>query len=186
MDYFLGKNNGVSCHALQGIFLTQGSNPQHLGLLHWQAGFVLFCFLPLSLSRKPEKMLNHGIIQPHAKLTCREWGARHWKSSSHFHCDQTCLFLCGLFVYFLQWYAGLFLGRSGSCICSLSHGSLHSQYFPGFYLTVAREVEAASLALLLLHPHGVLSACYQTHGKQDLFHIPWLMVLDPTTPTVAL
>ena len=30
-----GKNTGVGCHfLLQGIFLTQGSNP---GLLHWQA-----------------------------------------------------------------------------------------------------------------------------------------------------
>ena len=33
---FPGKNTGVGCHTfLQGIFLTQGSNPQ---LLHWQAG----------------------------------------------------------------------------------------------------------------------------------------------------
>ena len=32
-----GKNNGVSFHALlQGIFLTQGSNPCLLCLLHWQ------------------------------------------------------------------------------------------------------------------------------------------------------
>ena len=32
---FPGKNTGVGCHfLLQGIFLTQGSNP---GLLHWQA-----------------------------------------------------------------------------------------------------------------------------------------------------
>ena len=32
-----GKNAGVDCHALlQGIFLTQGSNPSLLGLLHWQ------------------------------------------------------------------------------------------------------------------------------------------------------
>ena len=32
-----GKNTGVGCHALlQGIFLTQGSNPNLLGLLHWQ------------------------------------------------------------------------------------------------------------------------------------------------------
>ena len=30
-----GKNTGVGCHSLlQGIFLTQGSNPY---LLHWQA-----------------------------------------------------------------------------------------------------------------------------------------------------
>ena len=30
-----GKNTGVSCHALlQGIFLSQGGNPQLLCLLH--------------------------------------------------------------------------------------------------------------------------------------------------------
>ena len=33
---FPGKNTGMDCHfLLQGIFLTQGSNPH---LLHWQAG----------------------------------------------------------------------------------------------------------------------------------------------------
>ena len=35
---FPGKNTGVGCHfLLQGIFLTQGSNPHLLHLLHWQA-----------------------------------------------------------------------------------------------------------------------------------------------------
>ena len=35
---FPGKNPGVGCHfLLQGIFLTQGSNPHLLCLLHWQA-----------------------------------------------------------------------------------------------------------------------------------------------------
>ena len=34
-----GKNTGVGCHVLlKGIFLTQGSNPCLLCLLHWQAG----------------------------------------------------------------------------------------------------------------------------------------------------
>ena len=34
-----GKNTGVGCHFLvHGIFLTQGSNPRLLDLLHWQAG----------------------------------------------------------------------------------------------------------------------------------------------------
>ena len=34
---FPGKNIGVDCHALlQGIFLTQGSNPHLLCLLYWQ------------------------------------------------------------------------------------------------------------------------------------------------------
>ena len=33
------KNTGVGCHALlQGIFMTQGSNPHFLCLLHWQVG----------------------------------------------------------------------------------------------------------------------------------------------------
>ena len=34
-----GKNTGVGCHALlQAFFLTQGSNPGLLRLLHWQVG----------------------------------------------------------------------------------------------------------------------------------------------------
>ena len=34
-----GKNTEVGCHALlQRIFPTQGSNLNHLRLLHWQAG----------------------------------------------------------------------------------------------------------------------------------------------------
>ena len=45
----LGKNTGVSCHALlQGIFLFQGLNPHHLHILHWQVGSF-----PLSLPKKP-------------------------------------------------------------------------------------------------------------------------------------
>ena len=35
---FPGKDSGVGCHfLLQGIFLTQQSNPRLLRLLHWQA-----------------------------------------------------------------------------------------------------------------------------------------------------
>ena len=46
---FPGKNTGVGCHALlQGISLTQGSNPHLLHLLHWQAGS-----LPLVPPGKP-------------------------------------------------------------------------------------------------------------------------------------
>ena len=47
----LGKNSGVSCHALlEGIFPSQGSKPHLLCLLHWQAGS-----LPLV---PPEKSLE--------------------------------------------------------------------------------------------------------------------------------
>ena len=35
-----GRNTGVGCHfLLQGIFLTQGSNPHLVCLQHWQAHF---------------------------------------------------------------------------------------------------------------------------------------------------
>ena len=45
-----GKNNGMGCHAfLQGVFLTQGSNPRLLDLLHWQEGS-----LPLVPPGKPK------------------------------------------------------------------------------------------------------------------------------------
>ena len=39
---FPGKNTGVGCHfLLQGIFLTQGSNPHLLCLLHWRVDSLL-------------------------------------------------------------------------------------------------------------------------------------------------
>ena len=51
-----GKSTGVGCHSLlQGLFLTQGSNP---GLLHWQAGS-----LPLVPPGKP-------LHQPCAVCLC--------------------------------------------------------------------------------------------------------------------
>ena len=37
MGFSPSKNTEVGCHALlQGIFVTQGSNPSTLCLLHWQ------------------------------------------------------------------------------------------------------------------------------------------------------
>ena len=46
---FFGKNTGVGCHApLQGIFSTQGLNPDPLYLLHWQVAS-----LPLVLLGSP-------------------------------------------------------------------------------------------------------------------------------------
>ena len=49
-----GKDILVVCHALlQGFFLTQGSNPCLLYLLHWQAVLFFFFFLPLAPPGKP-------------------------------------------------------------------------------------------------------------------------------------
>ena len=55
----LGKNIGVGYHALlQGIFLTQGSNPGLLNLLHCHVYF----FTP-SASGNPNKILSKRYIQ---------------------------------------------------------------------------------------------------------------------------
>ena len=52
-----GKNTGVDCHVLlQGIFPTQGSNPDPLCLLRWQVGS-----LPLVPLGKPRKQGGNGI-----------------------------------------------------------------------------------------------------------------------------
>ena len=55
---FLGQNTGVGCHfLLQGIFLTQGSNPSLLCLLHWQAGSLSLSHLgSSSFCTSPPKM----------------------------------------------------------------------------------------------------------------------------------
>ena len=53
-----GKNTRVGCNALlQGTFLTQGSNPGLLCLLHWQVSS-----LALVLPGKPEKRTNETEI----------------------------------------------------------------------------------------------------------------------------
>ena len=54
------KNSEVGCHALlQGIFLTQGSNPRLLCLLHWEAGS-----LPLA---PPGRVEGGGGVAQRAK-----------------------------------------------------------------------------------------------------------------------
>ena len=54
-----GKNTGMACHALlQGIFLTQGSNPCLLRLLHWQVGY-----LPLAPPAKGEALTFWSLMQ---------------------------------------------------------------------------------------------------------------------------
>ena len=56
---FPGKNMGVDCYfLLQGIVLTQGSNPSLLSLLHWQAGS-----LPLAPPGKPLRSISPVLLK---------------------------------------------------------------------------------------------------------------------------
>ena len=53
----------MGCHVLlQGIFLTQGSNPRLLCLLHWQVGS-----LPLTLPRKPHFKAERSLFSLETK-----------------------------------------------------------------------------------------------------------------------
>ena len=79
---FPGKNTRTGCHfLLQGIFLTQGSNPIFFRLLHLQAGS-----LPLGLPGKATggPTLNHLISLNSEGLRSNSLGitkgASHWKS----------------------------------------------------------------------------------------------------------
>ena len=61
-----GKNTGAGCHALlQGFFLTQGSKPHFLCLLHWQSGS-----LPLTSPGKPHTMTTSRQIQKRRTILC--------------------------------------------------------------------------------------------------------------------
>ena len=68
------KNTGVGCHALlQGIFLTSGSNPHLLRLLHWQAGS-----LPLASPGKPSVCLSHLLFSYLSKPSCCFFSCYSW------------------------------------------------------------------------------------------------------------
>ena len=57
---FPGKNTGVGCHfLLQGIFLTQGSNPRLSCLLHWQVDSSPLCYLARLLSLIVIQLFNY-------------------------------------------------------------------------------------------------------------------------------
>ena len=49
-----GKNPGAGCHfLLQGVFLTQGSSPHLLHLLHWQADVLPLSYMPHTHTHTP-------------------------------------------------------------------------------------------------------------------------------------
>jgi len=60
-----GKNSGVGCHLLQGVFSTQGSNQSLLHLLYWQAGSS-----PLAPAGKPvaSQGFSHWTGQHYTRL----------------------------------------------------------------------------------------------------------------------
>ena len=103
---FPSKNTGVGCHfLLQGIFLTQGSNPRLLRLLHCRAKFLqscptLFNFMDCS----PPGSSVHGI--PQAWIL--DWVTIPFSRGSSWPRDQTAslaspAFTGGLFTTSTTW-----------------------------------------------------------------------------------
>ena len=80
-----GENTGVGCHfLLQGIFLTQRSNPHLLHFLHWQAGS-----LPLLPPGKSLLLHTHTHTHTHT----------HSLSLSLIHRSDLCICINHLQVY---------------------------------------------------------------------------------------
>ena len=87
---FPGKNTGVGCHFLpQGIFLTQGSNPSLLHLLHWQV-YSFTTEPPGKLFKSQGRLKSHWVAEkcsshvPVCKVILPpslKWG-KHFSSSS--------------------------------------------------------------------------------------------------------
>ena len=69
-----GKKTGVGCHALlQGIFLTQGSNPSLLRLLHWRADSSPLALKPSSLLPEPQEKVETSLCNiqdPSGSCSC--------------------------------------------------------------------------------------------------------------------
>ena len=81
-----GTNTGVGCHALlQGIFLTQGSNPGLLCFLHWQAGSLPLAHLGSPQDRSPGLQLLL-LLMSSQKL--------HYACSAHQSCHQSYFYDC--------------------------------------------------------------------------------------------
>ena len=61
---FPGRTTEVGCFLLQGMFLTQGSNPHLLHFLHWQADSLpLLCLgSPVSSSEKYNYLLRTCLV----------------------------------------------------------------------------------------------------------------------------
>ena len=101
---FSGKNIGVGCHfLLQGICLSQGSNPRLLHLLQWQADS-----LPLSHLGSPHFLVcwmcfssvwfnfAHDAFR-HTHVYCCFEGLSHWFES---FCVKVTIFYCDSFRVF--------------------------------------------------------------------------------------
>ena len=103
---FSGKKAGVGHHCLlQGIFLTQGSNPGLLHLLHWQAdslpcshlgnptkfkrGLQTFPCLPDQLSQNPRGELRHPDFKSSRTDTTASPGDGHQDPERQKFCDET-------------------------------------------------------------------------------------------------
>ena len=66
---FPAKNTGMGRHfLLQGIFLTQGSNPHFLCLLHWQADSLPLCRLGSQCNMRDQQERQEQTFKGHLQV----------------------------------------------------------------------------------------------------------------------
>ena len=119
-----GRNTGVGCHSLlQGIFLTQGSNP---GLLHCRR--ILRCLSHQTANKKgkPRSRMNLGASVSLSHLSV-VWGSpKHGApvKTNHVGWPPGWYPWNGQGAWLLRWHISLWLFPTRCCVCSAVSNSV--------------------------------------------------------------
>ena len=155
-----GKNTGVGCQdLLQGIFLTQGSNPCLLHLLHWQVSS-----LPLVPPEKPNVntwvLKSEGRSVSQIEETVEETGDIQSLSSVQFSSLQL---LSHVRLFATPWTAA----------CQASLSITNSRSLPKL---MSIESVMPSSHLILCHPLHLLPSIFpsiRVFSNESALHIRW-------------
>ena len=161
---------------LQGIFLTQGSNPCPWDLLHWQVDSLFVCI---------SANINRSLfsIQKTENAFC---------SVSFFF---NFLFYFGWLTMLSQFQVYSRVIQLYICMClsflkffSLLGGSITlSRVFCPAQCLDSKLSQAASCqaAIIFVHPHPLVSLCSRIHGRGTSLMVQWLRLYAPNTREVG-
>ena len=190
---FPGKNTGVSCNfPLQGIFLTQGLNPQLLYLLHWQMGSS-----PLHHQGSPtvcEGFTTNVCITSYFSRETLCLGTFYLQNPLHLMLSDTCKFKLAEIMqnikhtqyefdassYYHLYSENLPYGYSsdiwtvGPQVNSTYQRSSMSASHPGLQKTVFCLLQLSEVTNHLLPMLPVDLAFYKQHGSIGKVNYPWL------------
>ena len=162
-------------HALlQGIFLTQGSNPHFLRLLHWQVGFLVLA--------PPGKPYHKYLQIPHLQIPSY-WGASWWwfsrsvvsDSCDSMDCSPPGSSVHGIFqARILEWTVISF-SRGSSWLRNRTQVSCFAGWFWGVRAPICEFEGDTNIQSFVCCPHVDIKAqlpVYQEQGSHSS-HTLW-------------